>query len=190
MTHVDLNNFANQIARLEKANRAVESQATLLAPRHAHQHPVHVLYGGAHLFSENTFSKISLHAKEAFQFAAPNAESLNHLIGANWSDKFAEKVFNRLTEKMLREPLEDYRIDFEDGYGVRSDEDEDAHAISSAKTLVQLAKTGAVPRSVGFRIKPLSIGGMKRSLKTLALFVQSFIDAGGKSCNLKHLIVT
>jgi citrate lyase beta subunit len=190
MTHVDLNSFGNQIARLEKANRAVESQSALLAPRHVHQHPVHVLYGGAHLFSEKTFSKISLLAKEAFQFAAPNPEALNQLVGVNWTSTLAENLFNRLTEKMNAEPLEDYRIDFEDGYGVRSDEEEDAHAVAAAKTLVHLASQNSVPRSIGFRIKPLSVGGMRRSLKTLALFVQTFVDAGGKVTGLKHLVVT
>jgi citrate lyase beta subunit len=190
MTLVDLNNFASQIARLEKANRAVSGQTNLLSPRHSHQHPVHVLYGGAHLFSEKTFAKVNLLAKEAFQFAAPNFESLNQLIGANWSPEFSQNVFNRLSLKMEREPLEDYRIDFEDGYGARSDEEEDAHAVSAAKTLADLAQKNHTPKSIGFRIKPLSVTGMKRSLKTLALFVQTFLDTGGKNSTLKHLVVT
>ena len=167
MTQVDLNNFASQIARLEKANRGVSGQTNLLSPRHSHQHPVHVLYGGAHLFSEKTFSKISLLAKEAFQFSAPNSEALNQLVGLNWSPEFSQNIFTRLSLKMEREPLEDYRIDFEDGYGVRSDEEEDAHVVSAAKTLADLVKKNETPKFIGFRIKPLSVTGMKRSLKTL-----------------------
>lgn len=190
MTHVDLNLFASQISRLEKANRSIESQSALLSPKHIRQHPVHVLYGGAHLFSEKTFSKIRTLAFDAFNFAAPSAESLSLLIGSGWTQEFAQNLHNRLSEKMKREPLEDYRIDFEDGYGVRTDEEEDSHAVSAARTLAAMVGTGDIPRSVGFRIKPLSVSAMRRSLKTLALFVETFLKAGGANSGLKHLVVT
>ena len=46
-----------------------------------------------------------------------------------------------MKEKLRREPVEDFRIDFEDGYGNRSDEEEDGHAAAAAQ------QVGARPRS-------------------------------------------
>ena len=34
----------------------------------------------------------------------------------------------RVVDKLKREPIEDYRLDFEDGYGTRPDAEEDGHA--------------------------------------------------------------
>ena len=45
------------------------------------------------------------------------------------ADFGAPEILDRVRAKLEREPVEDYRIDFEDGYGVRPDADEDAAAI-------------------------------------------------------------
>jgi citrate lyase beta subunit len=190
MTVVDLNQFSAQIGRLEKANNALTLQSQRMSPRHAHQHPVHVLYGGAHLFSEATFPKIARLAQDAFHFAAPDATALNKLVGANWTAEFTKDLFTRVSNKLTREPLEDYRVDFEDGYGVRSDEEEDLHAISAAVTMVRIVKADHTPRAMGIRIKPLSASGMRRSLRTLSLFITQFGAEGGKSSGLKFMIIT
>ena len=34
-------------------------------------------------------------------------------------------MYDRVAAKLEREPVEDFRIDFEDGYGTHSDADED-----------------------------------------------------------------
>ena len=190
MTSIELNKYSDQITRLEKANRATEAQSAKLSPHHPHAHPVHVMYGGAHLFSENTFSKICQMAQDAMKFAATDGKSLRALVGADWTDDFAGNLFTRVTKKLADEALEDYRIDFEDGYGVRPDEEEDAHAKSTAATLVTLARGLKTPRHVGFRIKPLSIVAMRRSLRTLAIFIKELAAVGVKDSGLKHLVVT
>jgi citrate lyase beta subunit len=190
VTVVDLNQFSAQIIRLEKSNRALANQALSLSPRHPHHHAVHVLYGGAQLFSEATFPKISRLANEAFHFAAPDAASLSALVGRNWSKEFSGDIFARVSAKLAREPLEDYRIDFEDGYGVRPDEEESRHAIEVATTVVKLAKSQAAPRSIGIRVKPLSTAAMRRSLTTLSVFMSQFAAVGGRGCGLKFLIIT
>jgi citrate lyase beta subunit len=187
---IDLNKFAGQISRLERANRAIEAQARTLAPRHAHHQPSHVMYGGAHLFSEKTFSRISELALAAFNHAAPNPDALAALIGESWDSILTQKLYTKVTKKISTEPLEDYRIDFEDGYGVRSDAEEDQHAVSAAKNLVQLSKNAQTPRSVGFRVKPLSMAGMRRSLRTLTLFVEQFVAAHDAHDGVKRLMVT
>ena len=38
------------------------------------------------------------------------------------------EIYQKTLDKLEREPVEDFRIDFEDGYGFRSDDEEDGHA--------------------------------------------------------------
>ncbi len=187
---IDLNKFAGQISRLERANRAIEAQAQTLATRHAHHQPSHVMYGGAHLFSEKTFSRISELALAAFDHAAPSPDALAELIEESWDRALTQKLYKKVLKKISTEPLEDYRIDFEDGYGVRSDIEEDQHAISAAKNLVQLSKNAQIPRSVGIRVKPLSMAGMRRSLRTINLFVEQFVLEPDVQGAIKRLVVT
>lgn len=190
MTTIDLNHYSAQINRLERANRLIEEESVRLAPKHPHKHPVHVMYGGAHLFNENTFAKIAQIARDALQFASPNAEALRQLVHDDWTEEFARDLHAKLEVKIQNSPLEDYRIDFEDGYGVRPDDEEDYHAANAGALLCRLAAQGKTPMSVGFRIKPLSAVAMRRSLRTLTLFVRSFFEAGGKDSGLKRMLVT
>ena len=56
----------------------------------------------------------------------------------------------KVRAKLAREPVEDLRIDFEDGYGIRPDEVEDAAAVSAATALAELvgaARRAAVHRA-------------------------------------------
>jgi len=190
MSLVDLNRFSKQIERLELANRAIATEALSASPRHAFPQPVHVMYGGAHLLSEKIFEKIAARAKEAFEFAAKDSKALNKLCGEGWSDNFAEDIFLRIRNKIESAPIEDYRIDFEDGYGVRTDDQEDAHAKNAARLAVSVASQPFAPRSLGIRVKPLSTSGMRRSLKTLDIFVQELAKFKRPEGTLKHLIVT
>ncbi len=190
MTTLDLNQFAEQISRLERANRVIDAQARAMAPRQSHHHPCHVMYGGAHLFSEKTFSRIAEVAQAAFEYAAPNPEALTALIEESWSGDFPRELYAKISRKIKSEVLEDYRIDFEDGYGVRSDDDEDQHAAAAAITLAKLSQNTQTPRNVGIRVKPLSMAGMRRSLRTLMLFIERFVTSQGAHGSLKHLVVT
>ena len=45
-----------------------------------------------------------------------------------WASDLPAMAWDRMLAKLDREPVEDYRIDFEDGYGVRPDAEEDEHA--------------------------------------------------------------
>ena len=87
MSKVDLNRFATHIERLELANRLASADALASAHRQSFHQPVHVLYGGAHLFSEKTFEKVTNLAEQAFKYAAPDARALNNLCGESWDDQ-------------------------------------------------------------------------------------------------------
>ena len=75
--------------------------------------------------------------------------------------------------KLEREPIEDLRVDFEDGYGVRGDDQEDAAVTRAAAIL----RDGPRPPFVGIRIKSLEAATRRRALRTLDLFLSSYQDA-------------
>ncbi|NMO51343.1 hypothetical protein HH310_09095 [Actinoplanes sp. TBRC 11911] len=74
--------------------------------------------------------------------------------------------------KLQHEPIEDLRVDFEDGYGVRDDAQEDAAVRKAASTLA----AGPRPPFVGVRIKSLEAATRRRALRTLDLFLSSYQD--------------
>ncbi len=89
-------------------------------------------------------------------------------------------VHRRLVAKLAREPVEDYRIDFEDGFGLRSDGEEDEHAVRAARELALAVKTDAAPPFVGVRIKSLGTETTTRAVRTLDLFVTTLVrELGG-----------
>ncbi|MFN0106379.1 MAG: DUF6986 family protein [Bryobacteraceae bacterium] len=125
--------------------------------------PVHVVYGGAHLFQAGISRKLGGLALAALDRWALAAAELD----------CSEAVLERVREKLGREPVEDYRIDFEDGYGAHDDEEEDRHAISAAKAVRDGADAGTLPPFLGIRIRPLSGPTRVRALRTLRLFLQT-----------------
>ncbi|GID27242.1 DUF6986 family protein [Paractinoplanes brasiliensis] len=75
-------------------------------------------------------------------------------------------------EKLASEPIEDLRVDFEDGYGVRDDDQEDAAVRKAAAIL----RAGERPPFLGLRVKSLEPTTRRRSLRTLDLFLESYQD--------------
>src|SRR4029077_12174198 len=75
-----------------------------------------------------------------------------------------------------REPVEDFRIDFEDGFGSRPDEEEDRFAKSTADDVASGLAAGTLPPSIGIRIKPLSDELKRRSLRTFDLFLTRLLE--------------
>ncbi len=85
-------------------------------------------------------------------------------------------IYRRVTEKLQREPVEDFRIDFEDGYGNRPDEEEDGHAVLAAAETADGSKNGSLPPFIGIRIKPFNEELRARSFRTLEIFVSTLVD--------------
>lgn len=137
--------------------------------------PVHVVYGGAHLFKAGIANKLGQVALTALAQHGPITGALS----------VSAAVAERVRAKLTAEPVEDYRIDFEDGYGFRSDAEEDGHAIAAAQELVRGLDEGTLPPMIGIRIKPLNHELWHRSIRTLELFLQ---ETKGRLPN--HFIVT
>ncbi|HEX8372742.1 MAG TPA: hypothetical protein VF585_08185 [Chthoniobacterales bacterium] len=140
---------------------------------------VHTVYGGAHLFTADAPQKLGGVALRSLQEYAPNAASLAAILGENWSPAFAEKIYARIIEKLGREPVEDFRLDFEDGYGNRTDAEEDGHARTSAEQVAQGLAKGKLPPFIGIRVKPFNEDLRARSLRTLDIFVSTLVEKTG-----------
>ncbi|HEY0512031.1 MAG TPA: aldolase/citrate lyase family protein, partial [Thermoanaerobaculia bacterium] len=90
-------------------------------------------------------------------------------------------VHARVVEKLRREPVEDYRIDFEDGYGLRPDAEEDGHAAAAAREMAAGLAAESLPPFSGFRIKALTEETRDRAVRTLDLFLTTLVrESGGR----------
>ncbi|MEO7101605.1 MAG: phosphoenolpyruvate kinase [Luteolibacter sp.] len=142
---------------------------------------VHTVYGGAHLFKADSIGKLGAVALRSLKEFAPAAAELTRILGANWQPEFAEKLYARIVEKLTREPVEDFRLDFEDGYGNRVDSEEDGHAMESAKQVAAGLAAGTLPPFIGIRIKPFNEDLRERAIRTLDIFITTLVnETGGK----------
>lgn len=139
--------------------------------------PVHTVYGGAHLFKSDTTQKLGAMALRSLDEYAPDAAALGNAIDLD--PRFRDVVYARVLEKLRREPVEDFRIDFEDGYGNRADDEEDGHAAAAALEVATGLKNGTLPPFIGIRIKQFSQELMPRAMRTMDIFVSTLLDAAG-----------
>ncbi|KQU45932.1 aldolase [Rhodococcus sp. Leaf278] len=95
-------------------------------------------------------------------------------------EAFAEldtaNVLPVVRERLSTAPIQDLRIDFEDGYGWRSDVVEDRHATAAGAALAALAKDSDGPTWLGIRSKGLAAHERRRGIRTLELVLDG---AGG-----------
>lgn len=141
--------------------------------------PAHTVYAGAHLFRSDSAPRIGELAIHTLAEFAPGPEALAGALGL--ARAFSEIVYPRVVEKLKREPVEDFRIDFEDGYGNRPDAEEDAQAISAAREVAAGLAAGTLPPAIGIRIKPFTEELFRRGLRTLDLFLTELVaDTEGR----------
>lgn len=145
---------------------------------HEGRQPVHSVYGGAQLFAADTTQKLGAIALRALGEFAPSAEALGDALGIRGHPAL-DRLYARLGDKLRREAVEDYRIDFEDGYGNRPDAEEDRHAGVVAQELSRGMRDGSLPAFIGIRIKPLTEELRQRSIRTLDLVLTALADSGG-----------
>lgn len=140
--------------------------------------PVHTVYGGAHLFKSDTAVRLGQLAVRSFEAYAPDANAFAAAL--DLPQELAETIYARVGEKLTREAVEDFRIDFEDGYGTRPDAEEDGHVVAAANEVAKGMAAGTLPPFIGIRIKTFSDELMSRSIRTLDLFLTTLVDAAGK----------
>jgi citrate lyase beta subunit len=149
--------------------------------------PLHTVYGGAHLFKADTVRRLGERALVALDEHGGPREFAS-AFGLDVDASLAGRIRERVASKLRREPVEDFRIDFEDGYGNRSDAEEDGHATSAAEEVARGHRDGSLPPYIGIRIKPLGGELRARAMRTLDRFVTTL--AGGAGDVPANFVVT
>ncbi|GAA2177824.1 hypothetical protein GCM10009847_05450 [Leucobacter tardus] len=99
-------------------------------------------------------------------------------------------VAERVLAKLDAEPIEDLRIDFEDGFGDRGDAAEDAAVVAAAEALAADAAAGTAPPFVGIRFKCFEADTRERGIRTLDLFLTTLVAQTGAAGLPDGLVLT
>ena len=189
------------LSQLSVANKSFDSNYPGKSLR---RQPVHTIYGGAHLFKAETAQKMGQLALNNLADFAPNfvvfakalelkgAESLptksseietlvadseaNGVDPANSAAWLAWRVYSQVFKKINREAVEDFRLDYEDGFGIRPDDEEDKVAEQGAKAVALGMQKGTLPPFIGIRIKPFNSEFVERGVRTLNIFISTLLS--------------
>src|SRR5580765_7099980 len=162
-TSLDQSALSEASAALREANLAFAKAHPGESPG---RQPVHTVYGGAQLFFADSVPKLGALALRALDRYASDPAMLGRAVGIS-EHPALDTIHRRVRAKLEREPVEDFRIDFEDGYGNRPDAEEDGHAESAATEVVKGMQAGTLPPFIGIRIKPFNEELRARSCRTL-----------------------
>ncbi len=143
--------------------------------------PIHTVYGGAQLYKAETTKRLGELALANLEAYGSTPRDLAQGVGiASLADEaLAATVHARVKAKLEREAVEDFRIDFEDGFGARPDAEEDAVAVRAAGELARAMELGIAPPFIGIRIKSFGEEWARRGARTLELFLDSLLAASG-----------
>ena len=213
LTHDEMNAYCNE---LHDSNAAFGSHYPADS---FHRQPVHTVYGGANLFKAGFAAKLGEVALKTLDTYAPTYSVFARALGLPRADTLptnatelasltraletnpeqvretkqaawlAFTVYNRVVKKLQSEPIEDNRIDFEDGYGNRPDDEEDQHAAAAADEVAKGMSENLLSPFIGIRVKTFSDECKVRSIRTLDIFLTRLAEkTGGKLP--QHFIVT
>jgi citrate lyase beta subunit len=170
-------NFDDLTARLDDRLAAADAAFARQFPgdRGVRQ-PVHTVYVSASSYAAGLVPEWGARALAVLDEHGPDAGSLATAAGV--PQALAEEVHPRVRAKLEREPIEDLRIDFEDGYGNRPDDEEDAAAVVAAATLADSLASGLAPPFHGIRFKSFEAATRRRGIRTLGLFVGELARRG------------
>ncbi|GAA2978220.1 aldolase/citrate lyase family protein [Streptomyces flavovirens] len=139
--------------------------------------PVHTVYVPADAFEADTLRSWGDRALEALDEHAPDAAAFAEILSV--PQELAEAVHDRVRAKLEREPVEDLRIDFEDGYGPRPDAEEDEAAARAARLVAGAYADGTAAPYTGIRMKCMEAAVRDRGIRTTDIFLTGLMRAGG-----------
>jgi citrate lyase beta subunit len=174
----------------------------------SNRQPVHTVYGGANLFKSDTTVKMGQIAAKSFKTNAPNFAVMARVLEMTGHhtlpttdieihelesrlDKMSPEarkkeaawlsytVYKKVVAKLEREGVEDFRIDFEDGFGNRPDKEEDETAVNAAIELAKGMKEKTISPFIGIRIKPFTEDLKARGIRTLDIFITTLLEHSG-----------
>ena len=127
--------------------------------------PVHTVYVPADRVHAGLASAWGAEALSALDQHGGEARTWADVLGRD-GDEVAD-VWDRVRDKLATEPIEDLRIDLEDGYGSRADADEDADAAAAGAAVAAAHAAGSLPPFCGVRFKALEAATRRRGLRSL-----------------------
>jgi hypothetical protein len=171
--------------------------------------PVHSVYGGAQLFKAGSALRLGALALASMDVYAPDFAAFARALGLPGANELPEDaaqlasleaalaqdaeavrrgapaawlawtIERRVREKLRREPVEDMRIDFEDGYGNRPDAEEDGHAAGVGQQIAAGMAAGDLPPFLGIRVKSFSPESFSRATRTLDIVLTTLAAQTG-----------
>lgn len=145
--------------------------------------PVHTVYVPGDRYDADTVVQWGREARAVLEEHGLSITDLSEALAAQ--PGLAVDVYDRVAAKLAREPIEDLRIDFEDGYGKRPDEQEDGDVVAAARALAASVEAGTAAPYHGIRIKSFEAPTRRRGLRTLDLFVRELAAAGAVTQGLR-----
>jgi hypothetical protein len=141
--------------------------------------PVHTVYIPGNRYSATMPADWGSTALAAAKDAG-GLDAVASLVGASGEPDCEPETLATLVEsKLTTEPIEDLRIDFEDGYGTFDDATEDADVAQAIAALRTALDAGTSTPFVGTRFKCFEAGTRARGLRTLDMFISGLVDSGG-----------
>ncbi|WP_159615257.1 DUF6986 family protein [Arthrobacter zhaoguopingii] len=137
--------------------------------------PVHTVYVPADRIEPALAGRWGTEALAAVE-AHGGMEALCRTVGL--PENLVAPIAAKVEAKLLREPIEDLRLDFEDGYGSRNDDEEDAAALDAAELLARAVDGGTAPPFSGLRFKSFEEPTRARGIRTLDLFLAGLLRQG------------
>ncbi|NUW40521.1 DUF6986 family protein [Nonomuraea rhodomycinica] len=140
--------------------------------------PVHTVYVPADRFDAGTVADWGGRALALARAHLAGPAQVADVFGV--PEAAARAVHERVLRKLGREPVEDLRIDFEDGYGARPGAEEDADAVRAAEAVARMRAAGTLPRRWGLRVRSFADGDPARSARTLDGFLTEVTERCGE----------
>jgi citrate lyase beta subunit len=169
--------------------------------------PLHLMVSGAHRFRADTAREMGDIALATMKALTPHFVAFANAVGLPGADSLATRsgvvaalkikletdgpagdedvawlaytVHRQVVAKLETEPVESFCLDFEDGYGLHPNEEEDATASAAARAVAQGLQLGSLPMQTSIRLKSFNAGTMTRAVRTLDIFVSTLLTETG-----------
>jgi hypothetical protein len=141
--------------------------------------PVHVVYGGADRFKADISTKFGDVALGILGMVATSDDEFREIFNDGTGLSVPDGVFDAVRAKLSRQPIEDFRIDFEDGFGFRSDEEEDSCCRLVAAEIARGMQERSLPPMIGIRVKSFQKETFPRATRTLGLCLEHLLSESG-----------
>ncbi|MEP6797640.1 MAG: aldolase, partial [Lapillicoccus sp.] len=166
---------------LDDIDQALASTDTFLAEGYpgedGRRQPVHTVYVPADRYTPDLPAEWG---RAALALVEEHGGMDAVCAGLGVSEEITSQVAGRVVSKLATSPIEDLRLDFEDGYGDRGQEREDADSAAAAAAIATAVTAGLAPAFIGIRFKCFEAPTRRRGIRTLDLVIAGLLDRLGE----------